>query len=798
MSDPAPPNHAGPLSDVTVVDCAEGVAGAYASRLLADLGARVVKVEPPGGDRLRALGPFPNDEPDAERGGLHLALNAGKESLVLDLAGAEGRAALRALLAGADVLIESAGPGGDGELDFAALAAEFPSLVHASHSPFGLDGPYAGRVTSEIVDYAMGGYMYFSGHPQKPPLLMPGHQGELHAGMQLAAGALIALWHARATGLGQLVEVSTFESMLNAHAWLTTWWTHEGEVQSRLPSTMIPCADGFVFWFPRPDPQLFALIDRVDLIDDPRWTTMLGWREAIEEVRGMIAAWTASRTKDDIYHAAQQLRIALTPVNTVEDLARSPQLEARGWWREVEDVSAQALRIPGPPWIFSTSAAGPRRRAPRLNEHAGIELPPRARPAAHDGDPPALPLEGLRVLEVTANWAGPLTGRHLGDMGADVIKFETGQRTATRGGHPAGGELWTSGYNRAGYFNLFNRNKRDLVVDLSTPHGREIFLRLVEDADVVLENNSARVFPGFGLDYATLAERNPRIVMCSMSGMGATGPEMQYVAFGSNIEASSGLVSQIGYGDGELYNTGSFYADPITGTHGTIAILAALLERERTGHGQFIDMALQESGIAFNVEAIMDYALNGRVAGPRNNRSRRIAPQGVYRCAGTDGWLAIGVESEPQWRALCAVIQRPELAERFPDVEARRGGEEPIDLAIEEWSRARDHNAATRDLQAAGVPAGPVLANWEIVSDPHLYERGYFIDIVHPEVGHYRFDGFPWRLSRTPGRVTRPSPLFGEHNDELLRDVLGLSAQETAELRESGVVADAPLNAPGF
>ena len=784
----------GPLAEVAVVDCSEGVAGGYASRLLADLGARVIKVEPPGGDRLRSLGPFPGDEHDPELGGLHLALNAGKESLVLDLDASEGQARLRDLVTAADLLLESAGPVAMAArgLGFEPLHELHRALVYGSHSPFGSQGPYAGRATSEIVDYAMGGYMYFCGDPERHPLIVPGHQAQLHAGMQLACGALLALWHARRTGAGQHVDVSTFESVLNAHAWLTTSWTHEGEVQRREASPVLRCAGGHFFAVPRPAPELFALIGRPELADDPRWATFPRIREALPELYAMIEHWARDRTKEQVYRAAQELRIPITPVNTVQDLARSEQLAVRGWWRRVKHPWAGALELPGPPWRFSDTPAEVAGPAPLLDAHGGLELASRVADAASEEGAGEQPLAGLRVLEVTANWAGPLAGRHLGDMGADVIKFELAERPATRAGHHAGGEEWTRPYNRSGYFNLFNRNKRDLVLDLATPEGKELFLRMVEVSDVVLENNSARVFPNLGLDYETLAARNPRIVMCSMSGFGATGPEAQYVAYGSNIEASSGLVAATGYGDGELFGTGSYYADPITGAHGTIGIMAALIARERTGRGQYIDMALQESAAAFQVEAIMDYRLNGRVAGPANNRSRRIAPQGVYRSAGDDCWLAIGVESDDQWRALCDVIGRAGLAERYPNIEARRSGHDAIEAAIETWSSALDHNRATLKLQAAGVPAGPVLAGWEIVSDPQLHTREYFVDVVHPEVGHHRWDGYPWRLSRTPGRVRRPAPLFGEHNDELLTEVLGLSEVEIAVLRDRAVVADEP------
>ena len=221
--------------------------------------------------------------------------------------------------------------------------------------------------------------------------------------------------------------------------------------------------------------------------------------------------------------------------------------------------------------------------------------------------------------------------------------------------------------------------------------------------------------------------------------------------------------------------------------------IAALLERERSGRGQHIEVPLLDSGAIFAVESLMDYRLNGRVAGPLANRSPSIAPQGAYRAAGDDCWLALAVESDEQWQRLCATLERPELAERCPTAEARLAAHDEIDRAIEAWSADLDHNEATRRLQAAGVPAGPVLANWELVSDPHLSQRGYWIDTVHPEVGFQRYEGLPWKLSRTPPPTqARPAPLFGEHNDEVVQGDLGLNASQITSLRASGAVLDQP------
>ncbi len=804
----------GPLSDIVVVDASEGVAGGHASRLLADLGARVLKVEPPGGDRLRRLGPFgPTVEPaepadreraDLERGGLHLSLGAGKESLVLDLDDAEGRRRLRELLAGAELFLESAEPGvmAARGLDHASLAAELPRLVYASHTPFGQDGPYAGRRSSEIVDYAMGGYMYFCGEPGRAPLMVPGFQGELHAGMQLALGALVALRHARRTGAGQHVDVSTMESMLSAHCWLTTLWTHKGVVQERAGSTLIRCADGFVYWMaPRPALDLFVLIERFDLLEDPRWVAAsqdgLAWREAVPELRAMFEAWARQHSKQEVYERAQTLRLNVTPANDAADLDRSPGLRERGFWRELEHPLLGTLELPGSPWELPGARVGPRRGAPLLDADAGATVEERAWPVApHPELADALPFAGLRVLDITSNWSGPVAARHLGDLGADVVKVETARRPAARDNHPPHGEWWGDWYNRAGSFNLLNRSKRAIGLDLGRPEGRETLLRLVEQADVLIENFAARVMPNLGLTYEVIAERNPRIVMCSMPGFGQRGPETNYSAFGSNIEASSGLVATTGYGPEELQTTGSFYADPITGAFGLIGTLAALLARERGAGGQYVVTTLLDSGVLFSVDSLMEHRLTGVAPGPQANRSPRRAPQGAYRSLGPDDWLVLAAEDDEQWRALCATIGRPELARRYPTLADRQRAHDEIDEAIAAWSASLDHQEATRLLQEAGVPAGPVLPNWEILSDPHLFARGYFARYVHPKVGAYDWDGVPWKLSRTPARPFAP-PLFAQDNDAVLAEYLGASEQERAALRAAGALEDVPtMSAP--
>ena len=377
-----------------------------------------------------------------------------------------------------------------------------------------------------------------------------------------------ALGETRSSGRGQRVEVSTFESMLAAQVWFTTAWEQEGEIRRREGSSLIRCRDGWVHWQPS-TAEVLLLIGRPELRDDPRFQTMEGWRAAIPEVRGLVESWALDHSAQEIYESAQALGQLMAPVRTAADLAASEQLAARRWWKTVEHPLVGRLEIPGLPLRFSRSACEPGDAAPLLG--AGPSPPrnsrrPRGAPPA-PGPPGGQPLSDLRVVEVTNAWAGPLVGRHLADMGADVVIVERTRGLATRQSRFIGPtSAWPRSFNRGSSFNQLNRNKRSISLDLDQPAARDAFLRVVRWADVVIENNSPRVFANLGLSYEALARENDRVILCSLSAFGGTGPEANYRALGSNIEASSGLVAQTGYGPEELYGTGSFQADPVAGT----------------------------------------------------------------------------------------------------------------------------------------------------------------------------------------------------------------------------------------
>jgi len=418
----------------------------------------------------------------------------------------------------------------------------------------------------------------------------------------------------------------------------------------------------------------------------------------------------------------------------------------------------------------------------------------------------ALPLAGLRVLDLTQVYAGPTCTRILADLGAEVIKIEglrriDNIRLAVIADNNAEGDFW----NRMGYFLFRNAGKRSLTLDFNEPQAVELFKRLVPHADVVAESFTPRVMAQHGLDYESLRRIKPDLVMISLSGYGQSGPWRDYSAYGTGLEPASGISSLTGYRDGDPLRTGISFTDPYTGIAGAGAVLAALHYRRRTGKGQYIDLSEQEAAIPVVGYAIMDYALNGRLPERMGNRSPWFAPQGCYPCArskaesasggGVDNWLVLTVRNDAEWQAFCEAAGHPEWAEddRFADVLGRFRHHDEMDEMISSWTREQGHVEAMRLLQRAGVIAAAVLNPKEVLLDPHLRERGYFETIDQPGVGPRPVPRqLGARFSAFEVASQGPAPKLGEHNREVLQGLLGLSDEELARLQQQKVIGDAP------
>jgi crotonobetainyl-CoA:carnitine CoA-transferase CaiB-like acyl-CoA transferase len=406
-----------------------------------------------------------------------------------------------------------------------------------------------------------------------------------------------------------------------------------------------------------------------------------------------------------------------------------------------------------------------------------------------------LPLHGIRILDLSRVWAGPYGTRLLADMGAEVIKIEAPSSwdlTRALGLLPSSTER---AYNKAPYFNYYNRNKYACAIDLSKPAGRDLALRLVAISDVVVENYRADVLEGLGLTYETLREAKRDIILVSMPSHGLWGPDAHRIGYGTHIEQLSGLTSLSGYAGGGPQRCGISYGDPVGGMIAASATIAALLRRRWTGEGQHVEVAQIEAVLSFAGEFYLEYQMTGRVPERRGNRHTSMAPHGVYRCAGEDSWVALAVGTDAEFAGLCDVMGQAALArdERYADVVSRYRNQDALDDIVSAWTQQRSHIEAAALLQASRVAASPVLTIPELLTDTHLLERGFWEEQTHREAGTFTTDGPAWRFDDTPPHVRLPAPCFAEHNEYVLGELLGLTADEIAALERDGVTGREPV-----
>ncbi len=412
-----------------------------------------------------------------------------------------------------------------------------------------------------------------------------------------------------------------------------------------------------------------------------------------------------------------------------------------------------------------------------------------------------LPLEGIRILDLSQVYAGPYATKLLADMGAEVIRVESAVRSTRGGPEPQPGAVYPDGnlgerpYNRSAYYNELNRNKLAISLDLSKEKGREVFKQLVKISDVVLENFTPRVMANFGLEYPVLSEVNPKIVMVSLSAYGQTGPFRNYVSFGRGIEAMSGLSEITAYEDGDPLGPGIAYADTTAGLHAAFAVLVALRHRRKMDRGQHIDLSLRESLTALLGEHVLEYSMNKSSPKGNGNCDSSAPFQGCYRCRGDDEWIVIAIHNDDDLQSLCNAIDNPlwTKKEGFNKLLGWQRNQREIDNLIEQWTTQHDHQSVMHILQRAGIRAGAVLDAAQITRDPHLKQRGFFETVTHPEAGTHTYPGMPWKLSLTPGRIRMPAPCFAQHNDYVFGELLGISEEECMQLKAQGVISTVPI-----
>jgi crotonobetainyl-CoA:carnitine CoA-transferase CaiB-like acyl-CoA transferase len=716
---------------------------------------------------------------------------------------AGGSPVLDELVASAELVVLSADGDPDAVLAQAGrLRALRPGLVVTVVSPFGLTGPYRTHRSSALVDWAMGGHLLLNGERDREPIAGAGPWSSYLGGATAALASQAAVFAARRRGLGDLVDVGNMEAAVACHQWTITIATHQGVRKTRWgnrhgeahhPLCLYQCSDGWVVVGAVTRPQwegLCIAADAVELLADDALFVPAERFDRMAEVDEAVAPWFLGRTRAEAVQVLQEHRCPAGSVLALDEVLRSPQLEARRFWA-VPDGMGPAARIPGPPFRLAAVTS--------------------SRPSPPSQRPP-IDLAGVRVLEFSVAWAGPMAGRWLGEFGADVIKIEhpTSRGLAVgsgmvrdpgwrRGELPGPalrngifpdndpGEQW---WNRLGYFNKINRTKRSLCLDVKAPGGREIFEELVRRSDIVLNNYSPRGVKSLGIDHETLRALNPRIITVDLSGFGATGPEFDQVSWGPILEAASGLAHATGYIGSGPYKQGLAFPDAVGGLHGTIALLAALWERERTGEAVHVDVSQLETYLQFGGELCLATSLAGNAPERHGNRAADAAPQGVYPCRGEDRWIALTVTDDACWSRLVGVAGAPLDRAGWATSSSRRADHDEIDALLAGWTSCHDARDLMDVLQAQDIPAGMVMANEDLLADPQLAAREFFVTVDQVGAGPLTFPGFPVHSERTPCRVA-PTPALGQHNGEILR-WLGYDDAAIAGLAAAATIADSP------
>jgi crotonobetainyl-CoA:carnitine CoA-transferase CaiB-like acyl-CoA transferase len=769
----------GALAGWRILEVADGLAASFCAKVLSDLGAEVLKVEPPGGHPSRNWGPRRPDSAPGEPGGRFLYLNTGKSSVVIS-EDEQGFEVLRELAAASDVVIT------DNPSWYAREELHEATTVVVI-TPFGCWGPYAGYRANHLVSFHAGGEgsLLPSGpgwtlFPDRPPIQAGSDLAEYDAGWNAAVAALAAMYDRLRTGRGQRVDVSIQESELTLNRTRLSRFNNDGVVMQRnggrygAMGTM-RCRDGWVQLVGMTPSQWDALAASPEAGDlaDPRIATAAARVENPEFAAAAIQAWCEARCKADVVAILAALGAPVGAYATPGELLGSPQLSHRAFFREIDDGGGGRIRIPGPPYHFSVTPVEIS-SAPVVGSRIGFSDD---RPAKQSL-PLGRGLEGIRILDFTWAAAGPYATCLLGLLGAEVIKVESSRRPdmARRGFLADYG-----GINRSPNFNELNLTKRSFQVDLSRSEGLDLAHQLASRVDIVVDNFRPGVMARFGLDADTLLARHPGLVVLSSSANGASGPESTAAGLASIFGATGGLSEQTGYSDGPPTEIGES-TDYRSGTALTVAALAALLHRARTGEGQHIDLASREVVAASAPDALLAEQLGAVWPIRVGNGHREHAPHGVYATADED-WVAVAVTNDDEWAALSTVIDRDEWVERYPTATARRAVQTEIDEAVTTWTIQRASVDAFASLQAAGVPAMAVMTNETLATDPHLAARAVFVDIEHPEIGRTRVMRQPWLFSDLEVNI-RHGPLMGQDNDYVLGTILGLPARERQSLEE--------------
>ncbi|MGX6510974.1 CaiB/BaiF CoA transferase family protein [Rhodococcus sp. SJ-2] len=789
-----------PLQGVRVLELTDGF-GDTAGRILADLGAEVVRVELPGGSASRSA------EPVRDGVSIPFALrNANKLGVVLDLDAEGDRERVRSLARRSDILLESFAPGflaarGVGAAD---LLEVNPALVAVSIAGFGQDGPYRDWAATEQVLYALSGVLSRSGEPGDRPLLPPNGLVDESVGVHTAWSALLAYYDRLHTGRGQLVDISAFEVIV--HGFDPGFGVQGSAAAGRSEdfprgrpdaSNFYPvyrCADGQVricLLAKRQWRAMFEWLGEPKEFADPKYDTIPARFAASDRLNPLIDELFSTYTRAQLVVEGAARGIPIGGLNTVSEVLTTEHFEVSGTFVDTEIAPGVQARVPSGYAKVDHSRVGFRTRAPEVGEHnervfSSASDDPRVPVTASSREPGARPFDGLRVLDLGVVVFGAELGRQFADNGADVIKIENssfpdGLRQSKRGAALAASVAWG------------HRNRRSLGLNLRSPEGIRLFKQLAADADIVLANFKPGTLTSMGLSYDELAAINPRIIVSESSAFGSVGPWNKRLGYGPLVRAACGVSALWRYSDASdgLSDGSTVYPDHIAGQVTATSILATLISRLTTGRGATIEVAQADTAIMMlGNQLVAEYLEPGTINAPGNS-DPYSAPSGVFACGGDDEWCAVTVRDDADWARLCGVLGRPDLIDdpRFATAERRIRHRAEADEVLAQWSALHTPTETMESLQAAGVPAGAMLRLPELLTDPHLVARGAYTELEHDllpaplpsakQVAHF---------SALPDWPLRQAPLAGEQTREICESLLGMNKAEVDSLVRDGVL----------
>jgi crotonobetainyl-CoA:carnitine CoA-transferase CaiB-like acyl-CoA transferase len=794
MTSPSIPGYDPPLLGVRVTDLVSGPMQAV-SRHFLDLGAQVTRAQLPAVTAGESFGPVVDG---IALGGAIAA--RGARQVTVDLSAPAGRRAWDDLLAASDILIENTAPGSAAEtaLDAGEIRRAYPALVVLSISDFGRGNDFSAWHGTTPVYHALTGELSRSGIPGRDPLVPPGDLPYDVAAAQAAFEVLSLYLDRLRTGAGDRIDFSVLDGAMqaldpafgmtgSAAAGVPLSAAPRGRPEARHQYPIIPCKDGFARICVLAQRQwrgLFEWLGRPEEFADPAYDS-LRVRFSSPTLVPAIARFFADKTRAELEQQGQRYGVPIAGVLTLTEALATEQIRARGFLREAE--LAPGITVPVPAGIVEIDGA--RACSDEVPEAAGNRVTSAPVLAAHERGHDRLPLSGIRVLDLGVIVVGGDTGRLFGDLGADVIKVENSA-------FPDGARAAQGPSGMAPGFAAGHRNKRGIGIDLRDPEGRRLARELARSADIVLTNFKPGVIASLGLDYDSLRDICPGIVVVDSSAFGPTGPWSRRLGYGPLVRAAAGLTDQWVYpGEpGSFSDALTVYPDHVCARIGALGALALLVRRERTGRGGSVSVAQSEVMLSHFGTRIAAEALTSRGHAAAGS-PEHDAPWGLFPSAGDDDWVAVTVRGDADWAALCEVIQRPDLLAdpALSDAARRDGQRERVSTAVAEWTAQRSPSEAMEELQSAGVPAGAMLRAIDMPAWDYYRQRHSFREELHPlGSGSWVLENVQIHAERVAEPPFLPAPLLGEQTYQIAEELLGLETAQTDDLVRRGVLEIAP------